>query len=54
MNLRMPEVMNGFPNLLYGISSAPFVYNNLVITGSRVGDETGSKGPAGDVRAWDL
>jgi quinoprotein glucose dehydrogenase len=53
-NLRTSEVMNGFPHLLYGISSAPFVYQNLVITGSRVGDETGSRGPAGDVRAWDL
>ena len=54
VNLRTPEVMNGYNNLTYGISSAPFIYKNLVITGSRVGDETGSKGPAGDVRAWDV
>jgi len=37
-----------------GISSAPFVVGNLLITGSHIVDETGSKGPAGDVRAWDV
>ena len=37
-----------------GISSAPFVVGDLVITGSHIVDETGSKGPAGDVRAWDV
>ena len=25
-----------------------------MITGSHIDDETGSKGPAGDVRAWDV
>ena len=54
VNLKTPEVMNGFPNLHMGISSAPFVVGNLVITGSHIVDETGSKGPAGDVRAWDV
>jgi quinoprotein glucose dehydrogenase len=54
VNLKTPEIMNGFPNFKYGISSAPFVYKNLVFTGAHVPDETGSKGPAGDVRAWDL
>jgi quinoprotein glucose dehydrogenase len=54
VNLKTPEVMNGFPNLHMGVSSAPFVYKNLVITGSHIVDETGSKGPAGDVRAWDI
>jgi quinoprotein glucose dehydrogenase len=54
VNLRTPEVMNGYPNLHLGISSAPFVYKNLVITGGHITDETGSKGPAGDVRAWDI
>ena len=54
VNLKTPEIVKGYPNLLYGITSAPFVYKNLVITGSRIGDETGSKGPAGDVRAWDV
>jgi quinoprotein glucose dehydrogenase len=54
VNLKTPEVMNGFPNMHLGISSAPFVIRNLVITGSHLVDETGSKGPAGDVRAWDI
>jgi quinoprotein glucose dehydrogenase len=54
VNLRTPEVMNGYPNLHLGISSAPFVFRNLVITGGHITDETGIKGPAGDVRAWDV
>jgi quinoprotein glucose dehydrogenase len=54
VNLKTPAVMNGFPNLHLGVSSAPFVYKNLVITGSHIVDETGSKGPAGDVRARDI
>jgi len=54
VNLKTPEIMNGFTNFQYGITSAPFVYKNLVFTGAHVVDETGSKGPAGDVRAWDL
>jgi quinoprotein glucose dehydrogenase len=54
VNLKTPEIMNGFTNFQYGITSAPFIYKNLVITGAHVVDETGSKGPAGDVRAWDV
>jgi quinoprotein glucose dehydrogenase len=54
VNLKTPEVMNGYPNLHLGVSSAPFVYKDLVITGSHLVDETGAKGPAGDVRAWDI
>ncbi len=54
VNLKTPEIMNGFMNFRYGITSAPFIYKNLVITGAHVVDETGSKGPAGDVRAWDV
>jgi quinoprotein glucose dehydrogenase len=54
VNLKTPEIMNGFSNFQYGMTSAPFVYKNLVFTGAHVVDETGSKGPAGDVRAWDL
>ena len=53
VNLKTPEIMNGFPDIHYGMTSAPFVYKNLVFTGAHVIDETGSKGPAGDVRAWD-
>src|SRR5256712_5132183 len=54
VNLKTPEIMNGFTNFQYGITSAPFIYKNLAITGAHVVDETGSKGPAGDVRAWDV
>ncbi|PWU05968.1 MAG: hypothetical protein C5B51_13300 [Terriglobia bacterium] len=54
VNLKTPEVMNGFPRMHLGITSAPFVYMDLVITGSHLVDETGSKGPAGDVRAWNV
>jgi len=53
VELRTPEIMNG-TSIHYGMNSAPFVYKNLVITGSHVIDEIGQKGPAGDVRAWDL
>jgi quinoprotein glucose dehydrogenase len=54
VNLKTPEVMNGFPNLHLGVSSAPFIVGDLAITGSHIVDETGSKGPAGDIRAWDV
>ena len=54
VNLKTPEVMNGFPNMHYGISSGVAVYKHLVFTGSHNPDEMGSKGPSGDVRAWDL
>ena len=53
VNLKTPEVMKDFPTMHYGLSSAPFVYRDVVITGCHLVDETGSKGPAGDVRAWD-
>ncbi len=54
VNLKTPEIMKGFPHMHYGLSSAPLVYRDLVITGCHLVDETGSKGPAGDVRAWDV
>lgn len=54
VNLKTPDVMNGFPNMHYGISSAVTVFKNLVFTGTHNADEAGSKGPSGDVRAWDL
>ena len=54
VDLKTPEVMNGFPDMHYGISSGVAVYKHLVFTGVHNADETGSKGPAGDVRAWDL
>ena len=54
VNLETPEVMNGYPDMHVGITSAPLIYKNLVFTGGHNPDLWGSKGPAGDVRAWDL
>ncbi len=54
VDLKTPEVMRGFSNMHYGISSGVATYKHLVFTGVHNADETGSKGPAGDVRAWDL
>ncbi len=54
VNLKTPEVMKGYTRMHYGLTSAPLVYKDLVITGSHIDDETGRKGPAGDVRAWDV
>ena len=54
VDMKTPDVMNGFPNMHYGISSGVAVWKHLVFTGVHNADETGSKGPAGDTRAWDL
>ena len=54
VDLKTEDVMNGFPNMHYGISSGVAVWKHLVFTGVHNADETGSKGPAGDTRAWDL
>lgn len=52
VDMKTPEVMNGFPRAPLGMSSPPLIYKNLIITGSRV-QETPTRGAAGDVRAWD-
>ena len=54
VNLKTPAVMKSYPHMHYGLTSAPLVYQDLVITGSHIDDETGRLGPAGDVRAWDV
>ncbi len=54
VNLKTPEIMRGYTRMHYGLTAAPLVYQDLVITGSHIDDETGRKGPAGDVRAWDI
>jgi len=54
VNLKTEDVMNGFPNLHYGIGSGVSIYKHLVFTPVHNADEAGSKGPAGDTRAWDL
>ena len=46
-------IADKFPRAQYGMSSAPSVYKNLVITGSHV-QEGPTKGPPGDIRAWDM
>ena len=52
VNLDTPEILQGLPGR-NGLSSPPIVYKNLVITGGTT-QENPPKGPAGDVRAWDL
>jgi len=52
VNMKTPEVMNGKPSAMLGMSSPPLIYRNLVITGSRV-QEMPTLGASGDVRAWD-
>ena len=51
VDMKTPEVMNGMRSPL-GMSSPPAIYQDLIITGSRV-QEMPVKGAAGDVRAWD-
>jgi len=45
--------MNGFTNFQYGITSAPFVYKNLVITGAHSWTKP-DPGAGGRRRAWDV
>ena len=52
VNLDTPEILQGLPGR-NGLSSPPIVYRNLVITGGTT-QENPPRGPAGDVRAWDM
>jgi len=52
VDLKTPEIMNGFPDAPYGFTAPPSIYRNVVILGSRV-QESPSKGAAGDVRGFD-
>ena len=52
VNLNTPEIMRGYPGN-NGLTSPPVVYRNVIITGGRTTESPG-KGPAGDVRAWDV
>jgi quinoprotein glucose dehydrogenase len=52
VNLNTPEIMQGLPGR-NGLTSPPIVYRNLVITGGTT-QENPPKGPAGDVRAWNM
>ena len=46
-------VADNFPRGRYGVSTPPAVYKNLIFTGAQLQEEPG-KGPAGDIRAWDV
>ena len=52
VDLNTPEILQGLPGR-NGLSSPPIVYKNLVITGGTT-QENPPRGPAGDVRAWDM
>jgi quinoprotein glucose dehydrogenase len=53
IDLKTPEVLQGEQPGYYGMSSPPFVWRDLVITGSAT-PEFPPKGPVGDIRAWDV
>ena len=52
VNLNTEEIMRGLPGR-NGLTSPPIVYKNFVITGGTT-QENPPRGPAGDVRAWDM
>ncbi len=52
VDLDTPEILQGLPGS-DGLSSPPVVYKHLVITGGRT-QENPPRGPAGDVRAWNV
>ncbi len=53
LDLHSDAVMQGFPNAALGVTSAPVIYRNLIITGSR-NQETPQQGASGQVRAFDV
>jgi quinoprotein glucose dehydrogenase len=53
LDLHADRVMQGFPGAALGITSAPVIYRDLIITGSRV-QETPQQGASGQVRAFDV
>ena len=53
LDLHSDAVMQGFPQAALGITSAPAIYKNLIITGSRT-QETPQQGASGQVRAFDV
>ncbi len=52
VNLNTEAIMRGLPGR-NALTSPPIVYKNLVITGGTT-QENPPRGPAGDVRAWDM
>jgi quinoprotein glucose dehydrogenase len=53
VDLHSRVVMQGFPRAALGVTSAPVIYKNLIITGSRT-QETPARGASGQVRAFDV
>ena len=53
LDLHSDAVMQGFPKAALGITSAPVIYKNLIITGSR-NQEMPQQGASGQVRAFDV
>lgn len=53
VDLKTPEIMNGFPNAAYGLTAPGAIHRNLIILGSRV-QEQPQLGPSGAVRAFDV
>ncbi|HWX89795.1 MAG TPA: PQQ-binding-like beta-propeller repeat protein [Rhizomicrobium sp.] len=53
IDLHSDTVMQGFPKAALGVTSAPVIYKNLIITGSR-NQETPQQGASGQVRAFDV
>lgn len=53
VNLKTPEIMNGFDKASYGVTAPGAIYRNLIIMGSRV-QEQPQLGPSGAVRAFDV
>ncbi len=52
VSLDTPEILRGLPGR-NGLTSPPLVYKHFVITGGTT-QENPPRGPAGDVRAWDI
>jgi quinoprotein glucose dehydrogenase len=52
VELKTPEVMNGYVQARLSMSTPPLVFRNLIITGSYT-QERPALGASGDVRAWD-
>jgi quinoprotein glucose dehydrogenase len=53
LNLHSDAVMQGFPDAALGVTSAPVIYRDLIISGSR-NQETPQRGASGQVRAFDV
>jgi quinoprotein glucose dehydrogenase len=53
INLKTDDIMNGYPDSQYLLTSPPLVTGDLIIQGARV-QESPLKGASGDIRAWNV